>query len=249
MVGLITDGKSPLITAFGISTGQCMEAFAFLVSATAYFSDVTIPGNLTSGNLEENPNFSGLGGGDFHCDCADLLPIDLLYFSAEKEESRVRLDWRTGTEEQNDYFTIERSGNGRDFREIGRLPGAGNSTQLQDYVFYDETPLPGLNYYRLRQTDLDGAYSFSPVEVVQFSEAQPFDFRLYPTLVRSFIRVEANALFQAGEELQIFDLTGRLWQSLPLPIGQNQLQADISRLPGGMYFVRIGEQIKKMWKE
>jgi hypothetical protein len=87
------------------------------------------------------------------------------------------------------------------------------------------------------------------VEVVQFSEAQPFDFRLYPTLVRSFIRVEANALFQAGEELQIFDLTGRLWQSLPLPIGQNQLQADISRLPGGMYFVRIGEQIKKMWKE
>ncbi|MBP6333983.1 MAG: T9SS type A sorting domain-containing protein [Bacteroidia bacterium] len=97
----------------------------------------------------------------------NALPIELMSFAAKVEGKTVRLYWSTAAEINNDYFTLERSEDGRDWEAIGTLRGSGNTTTQRDYTFVDEDPLNGESYYRLRQTDYDGKYEiFDPEHVL-----------------------------------------------------------------------------------
>ncbi len=99
----------------------------------------------------------------------NTLPVSLLYFNAELTESNVALSWSTASEINNDYFTVQRSGDGEVFENVSTVKGSGNSTQIRYYNFSDEKPYSGLNYYRLKQTDFDGKYSYSSLVAVNFS--------------------------------------------------------------------------------
>lgn len=99
---------------------------------------------------------------------ANPLPIELLRFDARAEGSAVQSVWTTATERDNDYFTVERSANGTDFTEVGRVQAAGNSSTVVDYRLLDPTPFTGLSYYRLRQTDMDGTSTLSQMVPVYF---------------------------------------------------------------------------------
>lgn len=105
----------------------------------------------------------GIGSGS-----ANPLPIELIYFKAKLDENIVKLSWATASELNNDYFTIERSSDGIHFEEILRQKGAGNNTFTLYYSAEDVNPLNGYNYYRLKQTDYDGHFTYSDVETVKF---------------------------------------------------------------------------------
>lgn len=94
-----------------------------------------------------------------------LLPIELLSFIASCQGDAALLEWSTASESGNDLFTIERSLDGEHWEAIGTVPGAGYSLETIHYSFRDPDPSALLMYYRLRQTDLDGAFTFSPVVV------------------------------------------------------------------------------------
>lgn len=96
-----------------------------------------------------------------------LVPIELLSFTAFPYSAKeIKITWATATEENNDYFTIERSIDGISFLPIGTLKGAGNSSTEKKYFFIDSDPVIGISYYRLKQTDYDGKFEiFSPVSV------------------------------------------------------------------------------------
>lgn len=96
------------------------------------------------------------------------LPIELLHFDAVRKGSVVQCAWTTASERDNDHFTVERSANGTDFTEVGRVQAAGTSSSLIDYGLLDPMPFSGLSYYRLRQTDMDGTSSLSQVVPVYF---------------------------------------------------------------------------------
>lgn len=98
-----------------------------------------------------------------------VLPIELSLFQVKAFQNSVRVDWTTSTEINNEYFTIERSKEGTEFEKIGRVEGAGNSTELKIYSYVDEKPLMGRSYYRLKQTDYDGKFSYSEIKSVQFN--------------------------------------------------------------------------------
>jgi hypothetical protein len=105
--------------------------------------------------------YTGVKSGTGWC-FTGTLPIELVSFDAGKnEEQRVTLTWVTASEINNNFFTIERSKNGFDFVPILNIPGAGNSTSTLHYSIEDENPLEGDNYYRLKQTDYDGAFTYS----------------------------------------------------------------------------------------
>ncbi|MBA3972221.1 MAG: hypothetical protein H0X46_08780, partial [Bacteroidetes bacterium] len=89
------------------------------------------------------------------------LPIELLSFTGYSASNGNQLTWSTATEINNDYFDIERSSNGADFSKIGTLDGNGNSITTIVYNFTDATPLTGINYYRLKQVDYNGSFSYS----------------------------------------------------------------------------------------
>src|SRR5690554_3697278 len=84
------------------------------------------------------------------------LPIELITFDAYKKDREVELIWKTASELNNDYFTIERSADGFVWENLQTIQGAGNSTQVLDYAWTDLSPYAGISYYRLKQTDYDG---------------------------------------------------------------------------------------------
>jgi hypothetical protein len=117
---------------------------------------------VTWTGLNNFSDFTGNGNGT-------PLPISLLDFNAQLVLDHVDLNWTTATETNNDFFTIERSKNGVDFKELAQIKGAGNSNQIQNYRLIDEQPYQGVSYYRLKQTDFNGKYSYSEIKTVDIS--------------------------------------------------------------------------------
>ena len=99
-------------------------------------------------------------------DCV-LLPVELTGISAEYSPSGITINWTTASESFSDRFEVQRSENGSTFIAIGSVPAAGSSAIPIDYSFTDDDPAQGTNYYRLRQIDLDGTYTYSPLVVAE----------------------------------------------------------------------------------
>jgi len=123
------------------------------------------PGNVTSFGLvtdfsELRFTFGSLAAG------LNPLPIELLSFDATLIEDQVHLDWITLTEINNDFFTVERSKEGLIFEEVAIVPGAGNSNVQRIYSSIDHEPYQGISYYRLKQTDYNGDFSFSNIAII-----------------------------------------------------------------------------------
>ena len=93
-----------------------------------------------------------------------VLPIELIYFDATcDKEGYVDLNWSTASELNNDYYTIERSRDAVSFEQVKEVDAAGNSGNILAYNEKDESPILGTSYYRLKQTDLDGSFSYSKI--------------------------------------------------------------------------------------
>ncbi|MFO7868794.1 MAG: hypothetical protein R6U95_05795 [Bacteroidales bacterium] len=95
------------------------------------------------------------------------LPIILTYFDAETINNEVHLNWETSHETNNDFFSIERSGDGVHFSTLSHISGAGNSTITNSYSYIDTSPLSGISYYRLKQTDYNNKTTYSTISEVQ----------------------------------------------------------------------------------
>jgi hypothetical protein len=111
-----------------------------------------------------------------------VLPVELMYFKAEKSDTKVKLKWATSSEKNNDYFTIQRSADGKEFKDIGRVKGVGNSSLQTTYSYVDEKPLTGCSYYRLKQTDFNGASELFNIVSVNFNHKENRDatIKVYP---------------------------------------------------------------------
>jgi hypothetical protein len=165
------------------------------------------------------------------------LPVELTAFNAVSARTEVVLNWTTATEKNNAWFAIERSEDGRLFDEIGRTPGAGNSSTPRHYIFTDKYPLAGLNYYRLRQLDDDGGFSFSPVRAATIGNAGRL--RLYPSPVTDLLHIRWNADHGTSAQWYIFDVAGRLTLSGTQDAGAQDWEIPVGQLPGGTYILTV----------
>lgn len=107
------------------------------------------------------------------------LPIELLSFDGKLKNNKVELTWSTASEINNDLFVLERSSDAIKFTAIGKVGGGGNSTVKLDYSFIDQEPLNGVSYYRLRQVDYDGSYTFSNIIVIDNSSENSLIVKIY----------------------------------------------------------------------
>ena len=92
---------------------------------------------------------------------AGALPIQLISFNGEKQKNYNVINWSTASEKNNNYFTVEKTKNGKEFYEVGRINGAGNSNHLNSYTLSDLNVEKVINYYRLVQTDLNGIKEYT----------------------------------------------------------------------------------------
>ncbi|MEK6482076.1 hypothetical protein WJR50_31335 [Catalinimonas sp. 4WD22] len=131
------------------------------------------------------------------------LPIELIHLGGEADDKQVRLHWGTAWENNNDYFEIERSADGKNFMSIGKVAGAGNSTIEQQYQFVDKNPLLGSAYYRLRQTDFDGKYTHSKIVLLNFYPESEYYASISPNPVEGGKTVLQLGGLKAGTVVQV----------------------------------------------
>jgi hypothetical protein len=168
--------------------------------------------------------------------CEAPLPIELGYFEAELTNGNdVQLRWGTVTELNNAGFEIQRaSGISMYWEVLGFVPGMGTTLDPHDYSFLDETVPPGINYYRLRQIDLDGAVYYSNIEVVNLNRADLV--AVWPTLAKDFLSVRfEDGLPDAAYLLEVYDMMGRKVMEQREPSGL----IDISTLSQGHYVMQF----------
>ena len=166
------------------------------------------------------------------------LPIELLSFDAEPDNSIVKLSWATSTEVNNDFFTVERSKDARIFEVVGIVDGAGNSNMLRTYRLYDKTPNKGTSYYRLKQTDYDGVSTYSDVVTVKM-DASIDGISVYPNPVTGSGYLVFNSTIKSTASITIHDVSGRkiLSKDFVVNKGNNTISLDADNLTQGMYFL------------
>jgi len=164
------------------------------------------------------------------------LPVEMTHFRAQKEAETVVLYWQTASETHNDRFEVEHSTTGINFRQIGEIKGAHNSHTILNYEFNHQTPENGVNYYRLRQVDEDGAFEYSNVISVLIGKNETILVR--PNIVENNMFIELDSPVDDDILLEVFDLQGRLVKSYTLQNGNAQLELDLSSLNSGKYFIK-----------
>lgn len=139
---------------------------------------------------------------------SSLLPIELAYFQAKGKETYIQLEWQTEVEINNAFFEVEHSKNGKDFKAIAYLEGAGTSTRALNYYFQHKTPVRGVNYYRLKQTDFDGAFSYSVIETVAHQTLSNPSVKVYPNPVSERFTITHTSEEEISE-IQLFSVLGQ----------------------------------------
>ncbi|CAN5658840.1 hypothetical protein BH10BAC3_BH10BAC3_18470 [soil metagenome] len=118
---------------------------------------------------------------------SEALPVKLSNFTAKSEGKQVKLEWITVSEENNDRFDVQRSGNGIAWETIAKVKGKGNSSSTNKYVSYDVSPLRGTSYYRLQQFDINGRSSLSAVKMLKMFGANKAMISVSPNPARGAI--------------------------------------------------------------
>jgi len=159
------------------------------------------------------------------------LPVELTRFDATAKNQGVNLTWATATEKNNDRFEIQRSATGDEYITIGTVKGQGSTSMAHDYNFLDSHALAGTSYYRLRQVDTDGTFSFSPVVAVQTEASTKA--MLYPN-------PSANQLIlPAGVGMVQYRIFNSLGQTLLSGKATDNDRLDITSLPKGPFFLEL----------
>jgi Secretion system C-terminal sorting domain len=165
------------------------------------------------------------------------LPITLIFFNAEPLDKKVNLTWATATEENFDYFSIERSIDGENFKEIARIQGVGESFERVDYEYLDEFPLAGISYYRLRSIDFDGYMEVFDYKMVDV-EGLTKDFSVFPNpITNGQFSLQTNFVADKDLDLLVYNSVGKIEASFK--VNDWLSTYDISHLQPGSYLVKL----------
>lgn len=168
------------------------------------------------------------------------LPVEWLDFTGRKAGSTVELSWTTSSEKNNESFTVERSGNGTTFTAIGTVAGNGTTNLTSYYTFTDKAPLAGISVYRIKQTDDNGKYSYSPQIRISASGVALAGLRLYPNPVNASIPtyLENSSWRNQKVELSIISAIGTVVRKEQISFGgDSRAKINVSGLQKGTYFI------------
>jgi hypothetical protein len=223
----------------------------YINGTTPYFDKPAAAASSVSGTKATRTGITSFSPFGVSSRVEGPLPITLAAFTATRTPQAVRCDWKTASELNNDYFAVERSADGREFTSIGTVAGRGTTAQATTYSYLDQQPLPGLAYYRLRQTDLDGTYQYSPIVAVAGCATcadVPQTLALAPNPGTGVFRVlDANG--------QSVSVTGTVHNTLGKVVQQlnGQGTVNLQAQPAGIYLLKLdaahGAKVLRVVKE
>lgn len=164
-----------------------------------------------------------------------VLPVTELKLSAKVNNQSVSLEWSARSEINSASYTIERSGNAKDFSELSTIVSA-DAANGSSYSFVDNNPLTGTNYYRIKHLDKDGTATYS--NVVSVSSNAASELKIYPNPVRNMLTLEINQSPGKISAIRIYDNAGKLYKEFSAG-GNGREQLDVSSFPKGFYAGKI----------
>lgn len=170
-----------------------------------------------------------------------VLPVELLSFKAKANKDHIDLTWSTASEFDNSHFELERSEDSKTFKKIARIDGQGTTLEISDYKYEDKEATHGvLYYYRLKQVDFDGKFTYSDIENARLEKASK-DWMIYPNPISQAEMLHLNFFAETiNNRFNIMDVHSRVVLSIERDLNPEEwhtIQVDVSSLPSGTYIL------------
>ena len=166
---------------------------------------------------------------------AMILPVKLSLFEVKKYNSSVKVFWTTAQEVNSNYFTVQSSKNGRDWKDVSNINAAGNSNVTSNYLLVDNAPSVGVNFYRLKQVDVDGRIEYSTIKSVVFDDIK--DVLITPNPATDYIDIYLSRSNNSSTNISLFTANGELVKQY---VTNNlSYKINVANLPKGMYILNI----------
>lgn len=192
--------------------------------------------NWSQSGLAFSLNWNLINGASLDC---TVLPVTMIGLKAEPVGDEVLVTWSTLSEEGSERFLVERAGADQEFGVIGMVPASGYSNHAINYRTWDSSPLSGMNYYRLRQVDLDGSEHFS--DVVSVNRRSSIGLAMHPVPATDRLTLNWTRSEDARFRAQIMDASGRMIREQALP-GTSEAQShsiSLNGLDAGSYLLQV----------
>lgn len=175
------------------------------------------------------------------CQSICVLPVKWLDISGKRESDSIcSLKWETTNEANNIGYDVERSlGNAEHFEKRGFVPAQQKADPVLHYLFTDANDYSGTSYYRLRQVDADGRFSYSKVVAVKgYNKALALV--IYPNPAKSNAQALLHATKGGTTILTLLDISGKtvMQKTVPVQKGDNLFSLDLAMLSRGTYLLR-----------
>lgn len=188
---------------------------------------------------------SSVAGNDLNAwwtlvDKTSPLPVSFIGASINCDRETIEILWSTASEFNNDYFSVERSRDGKSWETISIVKGAGNSSDIKNYSAFDRKPVTGIKYYRIKQTDFDGKSDYSEIINGTCDEAAQISLSVYPnpSIGNGYVTLKLSDVLNDPVAIRIVDIYGRVADEIMLT--QPIQTIDISAFPKGMYILKAG---------
>ena len=239
--------KTENTTFFNTTTGSS-SVFLHVNATIPTVADngaVNVPGFTDDfdGTIRQgNPGYTGIGTApDIGADEFDFgtIPVTLLDFTAHRTGKVNVINWSTSQEMNSSHFVIERSVDGRNFTAITQVAAAGNSSSTRRYTYTDNSPVQGINYYRLKTVDRDNSSKYSWIRSVRNEGVA--DVSVYPNPVKDVLTVSISADKAGKGNMMITDVNGKVVYSKTISVsqGNNNLPVNLDNLSAGAYLIKV----------
>ena len=243
-----TSAATTLVTT-GTAVSDSWTKFTATLESNADFAgNVLLTWTTTSdaGNVKYTIDDIAVSGTDPRS--LSTMPVELASFQGQAQQGASKLAWTTASEKNNDKFVVERSLDGKSFKQIGEVKGNGNSSTKLTYSYTDKTPVNGTNYYRLRQVDTDGTEAFSNIVALEVA-VKAIEAAVYPTVASQTVTINLNNSTESSA-ISVVDATGR---TIATFTNTQLVELPVSNLKSGVYFVHVtdgqSQQVQRFIKQ
>lgn len=235
-------------TLLSAATGNGTSTQTFTIPAQLAGTTVTyyaFTSTLSASSLNGAPTltdmatlaFSNNGGTNYSL----VVPVEMTEFKGLAKAGQVHLNWATAMEINNSHFVVERGTDNQNWTPVGEVAGKGTVLTNSIYRWVDASPLPGVNYYRLRQTDLDGAFTLSKVVRVVLEKGTSYAIAPNP-VVDNMLRIRVEEPGNDAIRLALYNAQGALVLSNTFEPATSLEWPLAQELPAGTYFLQINDQ-------
>jgi hypothetical protein len=230
MYGVLGTGATPVQLANGSGYTFSYTDNSLAIGATGYYyADITIAGNRTISSpiwyTKVNP-----------------VPVTLISFNAIVNNTRtVQLQWKTTNEINNQKFIVEKSVDGVSFTTMSIVDAKGDVSTVNIYSTIDTKPNEGINYYRLKQVDKNGKFTYSNVVSINLNTSDINAFSIYPNPVGDLLQLNINAITKSFGSVVITDVSGRIVKSFNVDLikGYQSSFINLNNLKKGNYQITL----------